>query len=273
MTVAVLDYVLAGELAFFYLLPLAIAGWYIGKKAAVTVALAGAAAFPLTDVLRVGPELGNWSLFWNFAVRGATLVSMAFMVGRLREALERERQLARKDPLTGIANARWFDEIGTWECARARRSGQPLSVAYMDLDGFKSINDTLGHSEGDRALLSVATTLEENTRATDLVARLGGDEFALLMPATDENACRALIARLTSTFKSISEHRHTLSFSIGLVTFHGPPANIDDALRVADQLMYEAKGSGKDCFRQRTVRAVADLVEERAQDGLLIRPG
>jgi diguanylate cyclase (GGDEF)-like protein len=272
LSVAVLDYITGSELAmsFFYLIPISIAGWYIGQKTAITVALLGAAAFPLTDALAVGPYQEPWTGFWNFFVRAATLTTIALITFRLRAALARERELARQDPLTGISNARWFQELGNWECAKAIRTEQPLSIAYLDMDGFKKINDTLGHSAGDRLLRSVANALNQNTRASDLVARLGGDEFALLMPSTDEAEALATVDRLTEVFSDLTDKMVT--FSIGVGTFYGPPTDIDDALCVVDALMYEAKMAGKNRYSHKVLRGLRDPVRDRNEKALALTP-
>ena len=263
--VAVFDYVTGSELAmsFFYVIPISIAGWYIGQKTAITVAVLGAASFPVTDALAVGPYAEVWTGFWNFTVRAATLTSVALILSRLRVALARERDLARQDPLTGISNSRWFHELGAWECAQAQRNEAPLSIAYLDLDGFKEINDTLGHSAGDRVLRSVASALSENTRAADLVARLGGDEFALLMPATGEHEARVTIERLTEVFSDMTED--LVTFSIGLGTFYGPPPQIAEALRIVDSLMYDAKSTGKNRYTQKVLRDLHDPARHRKE--------
>ena len=270
LTVTVLDYVSGSEMAlsFFYLIPISIAGWYIGQKTAIVVALLGALAFPVTDALAVGPYDELWTGFWNFMVRAATLTTMALILSRLKEALARERTLARQDPLTGIANARWFNEMGAWECAKAQRTEQPLSIAYLDLDGFKEINDTLGHSAGDRVLRSVATALSGNTRASDLVARLGGDEFALLMPATDEHEARVTTERLAQVFADLTDD--LVTFSIGLATLYGPPRDFEAVLRVVDSLMYDAKTAGKNRYSHRVLRDLSDPVEGRQEKKLFL---
>ena len=112
-----------------------------------------------------------------------------------RLAVELEQQ-ARTDGLTGLANRRCFDEQLERACASARRYGAPVSLLTLDLDDFKSINDTLGHAAGDEALKAVATACLSNTRNSDIVARIGGDEFAILLPNTSRNGANSVAAHI-----------------------------------------------------------------------------
>src|SRR5205823_5425701 len=121
---------------------------------------------------------------WNGVTRFATLALASSLVARLHSGILRERLLARTDPLTGAANARTFYEAVAVEAGRACRAARPLTLAYLDLDNFKQLNDRLGHAAGDAALVHVVQATRLNLRPADLLARLGGDEFALLLPET-----------------------------------------------------------------------------------------
>ena len=165
-----------------------------------------------------------------------------------------EQQLARTDALTGLSNRRAFLEASSCELERARRSGQPMTVAYVDCDDFKRVNDLLGHAEGDQLLATVGTTLRGETRAVDAVARLGGDEFGLLLVDTDGPTAAALLHRLrVALVAAMREHGWKVGFSIGAVTFAATPATVDDMIGRADQLMYETKRRGKNGLRHEVV--------------------
>jgi diguanylate cyclase (GGDEF)-like protein len=164
--------------------------------------------------------------------------------------------MARTDPLTGLPNRRAFAEAATLELERARRSGRPLSFAYVDCDGFKGVNDTLGHREGDALLVVVAQTLRSSTRAVDALARLGGDEFGLLMHETDAAVAMALLARVRSNLLAAVERRGwRVGFSIGLATFAEAPGQFDDLLARGDELMYLAKRTERGSIRAATFGA------------------
>ena len=166
---------------------------------------------------------------------------------QLRVALEKAQEMARLDFLTGLKNRRAFYELGETEVLRARRYGRPLSLAYIDLDNFKAINDNLGHEEGDRLLVTVAGIIREQLRATDIIARLGGDEFAVLLPETGEAAARNVLEKLRAALLRAAQDRlWPVTFSIGTVVCEQPPPHFENLVRDADQVMYAVKRKGKD---------------------------
>jgi diguanylate cyclase (GGDEF)-like protein len=139
------------------------------------------------------------------------------------------------------------------ELARAARAQHAVSLAYVDLDNFKWVNDQQGHAEGNRALSTVAHVIRDELRHTDVIGRVGGDEFAVLLPATDADAARKVLSQVLSRVKAaMTEHRWPITASIGAITCPRPPASADALLRAADGLMYEAKAGGKNAFRHRT---------------------
>ena len=153
--------------------------------------------------------------------------------------------MSRKDFLTGVANSRSFYEIATKEIERTARFIHPLSLAYIDIDNFKQVNDTLGHSAGDKLLHSVADKIKENIRTIDAVSRLGGDEFAILMPETNaENAMSALNKLQHYLMDMVQENNWPVTFSIGVVTC-SESCKLDELIKEADNLMYKVKVSGK----------------------------
>jgi diguanylate cyclase (GGDEF)-like protein len=171
---------------------------------------------------------------------------MTLLASALRRLADEQRQLARTDALTGVANRRAFYERADLELSRMRRLPEAMTVAYVDVDDFKRINDTMGHEAGDDLLRNVADTFLHRVRTTDLVARLGGDEFALLLPATGSEAALALLSELIQTLGGeMKRQAWPVTFSIGAVTFIRPPASADDLLRRVDQLMYKVKREGK----------------------------
>jgi diguanylate cyclase (GGDEF)-like protein len=118
-------------------------------------------------------------------------------------------------------------------------------MAYIDLDHFKLVNDTVGHTEGDRLLQVVAHALGSRLRATDLVARLGGDEFGVLLPNTDAEAAPAVLESLMASVRDAVDGSWDVGATIGAVTFERPPESVDLMVRVADELMYRGKRAGR----------------------------
>jgi diguanylate cyclase (GGDEF)-like protein len=187
-------------------------------------------------------------------MRLGTYLIIAVATTRLKQALAVERALGRTDPTTEAANARAFREAAEREMARMARSGGPLSVAYLDLDDFKLINDGLGHAAGDRVLRRTAEVLMEHARATDVVARLGGDEFVVLLPDTPAVEAVAAAERLRSLVADgVNAGPNVVRASAGVATFVTPPRSVEQLITFADQQMYEAKRLGKDRSEHRIV--------------------
>ena len=130
-----------------------------------------------------------------------------------------------------------------------RRLQHPISLAYIDLDNFKLVNDTEGHSEGDRVLRTVAGILKERSREIDSAARLGGDEFAVLLVEADAQAAIAFVTMLQERLQSgMTAEGWPVTFSIGVVTFRSPADPVDEVIRCADRLMYEVKRRSKNAI-------------------------
>ncbi len=231
----------------FYLAPIGLAAWYSGRRAGVAFALISAVVLYTADRLTGGVYAGPLVPLWNATGRFCIFLVTAGLISGLRRALDHERELASTDPLTGIANRRWFYRMADRELARARRYRRPLTLAYLDLDNFKHLNDHSGHHAGDEALRAVADVLRSNVRSTDLVCRLGGDEFTILFPETDQPQARAVLDKLRPMLATEMKRRGwEITCSIGVVTALPPPPGVDLLLRSADQLMYQVKRGSKD---------------------------
>lgn len=258
--VAALDFVTGPELSpvLFYLAPVGLASWYAGRREGLFTAARSGVAVYVADHLSGGAYSHYLVPLWNTAGRLAVFCLIGLLLSGLRRALEHERELASTDALTGVSNARSFYRQAAVEISRARRYGRPLTLAYLDLDNFKPLNDESGHSTGHEALRVVAHTLEANLRDTDLLARLGGDEFVVLLPETDEPAARAVFSKLLPLLLQEVRHRHwPISCSVGAVIALPPPLSVDDLVRSADQLMYRVKREAKNDVRYEVRREVA----------------
>jgi len=159
------------------------------------------------------------------------------------------QKLAITDALTNLYNRRGFFEIGRREIERARRFKHPLSVILMDIDHFKKINDTYGHAAGDRVLVSLATTLLNNTRSIDIIGRYGGDEFVILLPETDLFTANAVSERLLQFASEISipteKGMVSLTVSIGLSKAVADTQDLNSLIETADTALYFAKQRGR----------------------------
>ncbi len=176
---------------------------------------------------------------------------------RLRHALEQEverrerleaelRQLATTDSLTGAWNRRHFLDLAAKEVNRSRRYGRPLAVMLIDIDNFKRINDTLGHSAGDQILTRLARVLRRTLRKPDAFGRLGGDEFAVLAPELDEDAARQMAERLREAMEiTLPGSDLAVTISIGVAAWHDGDETIEPAMHRADRALYRSKDGGR----------------------------
>jgi diguanylate cyclase (GGDEF)-like protein len=185
----------------------------------------------------------------DFLVKGE--VTEALVLRSIRYAVERHRltsalrSLSLIDDLTGLYNRRGFADLGEQHLVLARRTGRAVLLVYLDLDRLKTINDTLGHHVGDRALMRVADLLRDTFRQSDIIARMGGDEFAVMaLEASQENE-GDLVHRLREEVRELnrkSREPYQLSVSIGTARFDGEGRiRLDDLLSWADEDMYEEK--------------------------------
>jgi len=165
-------------------------------------------------------------------------------------ALELEEE-TRRDALTGVYNRAYLDQFLEREFENSTRHKWPLSVAFADLDNFKSINDNFGHQAGDRVLQATARILRGNTRESDMIARYGGEEFVVVLPATDAETARSICERIVMAFRNtghvIGSDHATVTISIGCAT-HGTQTHFDnvaDLVKAADQALYTAKVRGR----------------------------
>lgn len=171
----------------------------------------------------------------------------------LRLANEQLRMLALHDQLTGLPNRHSLNERLDAALTRAARSHDPVALLFIDLDGFKRVNDEFGHAAGDEVLCEVAKRLQLAVRATDVVARFGGDEFVVLLDTevdsdTPDVVCSRVLAALASPC-TFDNGQAVIGASIG-VAMHPPlPNQADDLIRRADAAMYLAKQAGKGCVR------------------------
>ena len=164
---------------------------------------------------------------------------------------ERVRQLANTDGLTGLHNRRHFLEQSAKEVTRSLRYGNPLCAIMLDVDDFKSLNDSYGHPAGDEVLCLLAQTLIRECRQTDLLGRFGGDEMVILLIETDAQLGMEIAERLRraveqQSFEIAQDQTYNITISMGMATLGAQnTATIDDLLRVADRCLYQAKSNGR----------------------------
>lgn len=193
-------------------------------------------------VLRKGKKIGGYEN--QMLAKG-----LQILCEPLQRALEYEDlyEQASRDALTGLMNRRVFEERITSVLAQANRHGHPVTLACMDLDNFKQINDTYGHGVGDLVLQKVSASMERMVRNCDILARMGGDEFMLIMPDTMLAAAKVMANRLCRTINQLDvpgAGPGVLGVSIGLVEWQ-PGLNKKQWIQKADEALYKAKAAGR----------------------------
>jgi diguanylate cyclase (GGDEF)-like protein len=244
----VADYYTGHELVVspVYVLPIGLVAWFAGPVLGAFTAVVSACIWLIADVID-----GEYSrvlvLGVNTVVRLALFLVVTYVLWALHKTMRRLEQASSEDHLTGAANSASFYESLEREIERLGRYGRPLTLAYLDLDGFKAVNDGFGHVVGDQVLRVVAECSRARLRKTDIVGRIGGDEFAFLCPETDEEAAQAALAEVMARLgDEMNAGGWPVTFSVGAVTCHESPASAEEVLRMADDLMYSVKLASKD---------------------------
>ena len=226
--------------------------WLGNKWIGIFFAVISSLEWVLADILAGHIYSHPLIACWNTLVRLLLFLIILTIFSELQTALKKETKLSSSDHLTGVYNARFFEEHALIEIHRSKRYNHPLTVVYLDLDNFKWVNDNLGHQTGDTLLKLLGQVIHNNIRTIDVVARMGGDEFVILFPETDYEAAQELIERMRLKFgKLMAKHKWPVTFSIGMITFESPPISVDQIIKEADDLMYLAKKRGKNKIEHR----------------------
>ncbi len=175
------------------------------------------------------------------------LLSAGLTNAKLYQNYQQARRDSQTDPLTGVGTRRVLEKVLAAEYARAARYNRPFSIAIVDIDNFKQINDQTGHATGDKALKNLAKIMTNTIRSADIVTRYGGDEFVLLMPETEMHNAARILERIRRQAKTISIPKfRNVTISCGLAQWNGSPDDTPQAiLKRADAALYQAKNEGR----------------------------
>lgn len=246
------------SLIVFYLIPVSLVSWFVGKRSGALFCLLSVVVRIIADESS-SSEIFTHSVlhYWNELVEFVFLLIMSLLLSSFKKKYDNEKEMARRDPLTGTLNRRSFFDLAEHEINRSHRYGLPLTVAYIDLDNFKVVNDQFGHQTGDLLLAEVVSTIRLNIRSSDVLARFGGDEFVILLPDTPGAPVLNFINKLHENLDQAMVRRGwPVSFSIGAATFVRAPATVDEIIHHADKLMYAAKHGGKSRLLHKEIREV-----------------
>jgi len=248
IVLGLLDYLTGYEVNFalFYLIPVFLAAWFADRRTGLLISACSAIAWFIADFSR-GLTYSNQMIYvLNVLIRLGSYTVVTWLSSSLRKSQRANLDLLRTDFVTGAVSARYFYELARLEIARFRRYKRPFTFVYIDLDNFKSVNDLLGHSTGDRVLRAVTENIQHQIRPTDILARIAGDEFALLLPETEENGARQAISRIHHALTDeMLRNGWMVTFSIGVVTYKREPKSVDEMVRMADKVMYSVKTGKK----------------------------
>ena len=261
VTLFVLGFAFLGaQLGALALLPVALSAWLWGLRAGLVM---GALSFAVNTLLFniVAPALGGWDAVFSHQ-GGAGHVAVLLLggvVGYLRDVrvqlhkqkkalLEKQKQLlhlAQHDPLTGLPNRSLFMDRLERAAAQAKRSGEVVAVCFLDLNGFKEVNDSLGHAAGDDLLRQIAERLGKRRRESDTLARMGGDEFTVIATGLkDVQSVKRVAGALLDAFHlpfNVQGQEVVMSASLGLALYPQDGRSADELLQVADGAMYRVK--------------------------------
>lgn len=245
LAIGIADYQTGHELSIFilYLAPVMVVSAFGSIWAGLAMSVVAAAVWLSADMFVRNSTSQSYIPYWNTAVRLLLLATVAV----LQNTLSKEKHIARTDHLTGMPNRKHYYEAVEKELLLARRYPHPFSAAYIDIDNFKGVNDRHGHAAGDQLLKSVGSVIRKHIRSVDVGARVGGDEFGILLPHTSAESARGVLTKLQKLLNgAMARQKWPVTFSFGVVTFQQPPESVDDIMRRADAVMYEAKKHGKD---------------------------
>ncbi|MFG1426939.1 MAG: GGDEF domain-containing protein [Bradyrhizobium sp.] len=264
VSIAVSGYLLHSSglhIAPLYMIPVCLVSWRLGLRAGIVLSLAAAATSMAICLSWWGP--GKALALGNLALQLLTLPVLAAIVSSFRCNFDREHFLARRDGKTGAYNRLAFEQRAERMILRAAGEHQRLLLLYLDLDGFKAINDRYGHDAGDRVLEALGASTLSLLRKHDCFGRMGGDEFTILMPLepneSPEDRAETLHAQLAAALFATSIDA---TCSMGALVI--PPCvdtSLKEVMRRVDRLMYAVKRSGKDSVSHGVLSSASEQAE------------
>ncbi len=229
-----------------YLLPIMLIAWFEGGVSAAIIAIFSATTWAMSDLVSGHPYSRIAIPIWNAAMVLGMFLIVAYSITAVKKLLIKEREHAHTDDLTGVENIRFFYEQARIEISKSTIDKRPLTLAYIDIDNLRHVNDTLGHIAGDYLLHEAAQVMKSTLRSVDVIARLGGSKFAILMPETKNENATVIIYKVQEHLLDMAEKNGwPVTFRTDVVTCYSPDYTIDELIKVAEDLMNAAKKTGK----------------------------
>ena len=253
--IGLIDFLIGYEFSFsvFYVFPISLVTWFTSRRFGLLASLTSALVWVGADVAAGHSYSYHFIPVWNTLIRLTFFVIIILLLSELRKTTERESKLAHTDYLTNTVNSRFFYDLLQIEIDRFKRYKHTFTLAYIDLDNFKAVNDQFGHATGDQVLRAVASSVRKYMRKTDVFARLGGDEFALLLPETNEESARVALSKIQDgLLEKMRLSNWPITFSIGVLTCSAVPHTTEELIKMADELMYSVKHDSKNAIKYST---------------------
>ncbi len=240
------------SLDVLYLLPIILIAWYVGGMPTVLVSIFSAITWATSDLMS-GHNYSHITVrIWNATLVLSMFLIVAYSIATLKKSLIKEHEHADTDDLTGVANIKFFYEQARIEISRSTISKLPLTLAYIDIDNLRQVNDTLGHIAGDYLLHELAQIMGSTLRLTDIISRLGGSKFAVLMPETNNENATVIIYKVQERLLDMVKKKGwPVAFSTGVVTCDGPTCTLDELIAMAEDLMNSARETGKNVVKSK----------------------
>lgn len=230
----------------FYVIPIIIVTWYAGRSAGIIISTLSILFWIVFDFFTLKSLASGLAPGLNQIFRLLIFVLIIQLIHKTQELISNLQEMSETDPLTRINNRRSFMIAANRELDRAKRYQRLLTLIYIDLDNFKTVNDTLGHAVGDKLLIMVATILNNLTRRTDYTARMGGDEFCLLLTETDLEKSLIVYHKIErKIMEAMQQNNWPVTLSAGIVSFIDQPESVHEMIKITDAVMYDIKHSGK----------------------------
>jgi diguanylate cyclase (GGDEF)-like protein len=240
------------SVSVLYLIPIILIAWYEGGVPAALVSIFSAITWATSDLVS-GHKYSHITVrIWNTTMVLGMFFLVAYSIAAVKKLFLKEHEHADTDDLTGVANIRFFYEQARIEISRSAAYKHPLTLAYINIDNLRHVNDTLGHIAGDYLLHEVARIMRTTLRSTDLISRLGGAQFAVLMPETANANATAVVYKVQEQLmQAVNKKGWPVTFSAGVVTSDGPTYTLDELIAKAEDLMKAARETGKNAVKSR----------------------
>jgi len=234
------------DLRLLLVIPVLLASWYGGRKTGAAIAILTAISLFATNYSLHFYKDNNISKAYDILIALVVYLFISIIITNFRKVYGIEIVAADTDILTGLSSSRKFYADLEAEINRSRRYGHSLSLVYLDVDNFKNINDTLGHSVGDELLIILSISLQASLRTNDIIARIGGDEFVCILPETEQIAAKSALLKTQKALNdNMIQYGWNVSFSIGVITFEKLPDDASQGVKLVDDLMYKVKKGSK----------------------------